>query len=96
MKPAVGYRIGRPDRLGPGPEIPHDRTPSPQEKRLQSTIYEIAAEITNRLQERREERSARHVLFPQMRHILILKKRVRFTEKVPWKRWPCPGTVSTR
>ena len=29
VKPAVGYRIGRPDRLGPGPEVIHDRNPFP-------------------------------------------------------------------
>ncbi|BDG17684.1 hypothetical protein TbrSNM41_24180 (plasmid) [Thermus brockianus] len=65
-KPAVGYRIGRPDRLGPGPEVVHDRNPFHREKRLQATVYEIAAELTRRLKEKREEWSARHVLFPQV------------------------------
>lgn len=26
-KPTAGYRIGRPDRLGPGPEVVQDRNP---------------------------------------------------------------------
>lgn len=66
VKPQVGYRIGRPDRLGPGPEVVHDRNPFHREKRLQATVYEIAAELTHRLKEKREDWSARHVLFPQV------------------------------
>ncbi|MBC7109283.1 MAG: DEAD/DEAH box helicase family protein, partial [Methanomassiliicoccales archaeon] len=41
-KPAVGYRIGRPDLLSPGPEVIHDRNPFHREKRLQASVYEIA------------------------------------------------------
>ena len=66
VKPRVGYRIGRPDRLGPGLEVVHDRNPFHREKRLQATIYEIAEELTRRLKEKREEWSARHTLFPQV------------------------------
>jgi type III restriction enzyme len=66
VKPAVGYRIGRPDQLGPGPEVVHDRNPFHREQRLQATVYEIAAELTRRLKEKREEWSARHILFPQV------------------------------
>jgi type III restriction enzyme len=66
VKPAVGYRIGRPDRLGPGPEVVHDRNPFHREKRLQATVYEIAAELTRRLKEKREDWGARHILFPQV------------------------------
>jgi len=66
VKPAVGYRIGRPDRLGPGSEVIHDRNPFHSEKRLQATLYEIAAEITRRLKEKREDWGARHILFPQV------------------------------
>jgi type III restriction enzyme len=65
-KPAVGYRIGRPDRLGPGPEAVHDRKPFHREKRLQATVYEIAAEVTQQLTEKRKDWSARHILFPQV------------------------------
>ncbi|NLG83374.1 MAG: DEAD/DEAH box helicase family protein [Firmicutes bacterium] len=66
VKPAAGYRIGRPDRLGPGREVVHDRNPFHREKRLQASVYEIAAEITWRLKEKREEWTARHTLFPQV------------------------------
>lgn len=66
VKPAMGYRTGRPDRLGPGQEVLHDRNPFHQEKRLQATVYEIAAEVTRRLKEKREEWAGRHILFPQV------------------------------
>ena len=66
VKPTVGYRIGRPDRLGPGPEVVHDRNPFHREKRLQATVYDIAAELARRLAEKREEWGARHILFPQV------------------------------
>jgi type III restriction enzyme len=82
VKPAVGYRIGRPDRLGPGPEVLHNRNPFHREKRLQATVYELAADITRRLKEKREEFTARHALFPQVLGILweYLEKRVVLTE----------------
>lgn len=70
VKPAVGYRIGRPDRLGPGPEEIHDRNPFHAQKRLQSTVYEIAAEITNRLWGQQEEWQTRRILFPQVLEIV--------------------------
>jgi type III restriction enzyme len=78
VKPAVGYRVGRPDRLGPGEEVLHDRNPFHHEKRLQATVYEIAAEITERLKSKREEWSIRHILFPQVLNIVwqYLKERV--------------------
>lgn len=77
-KPAAGYRIGRPDRLGPGEEVLHDRNPFHREKRLQASVYEIAAEIVRRLKDRREDWSARHILFPQVLRIVweYLEKRV--------------------
>lgn len=78
VKPAAGYRIGRPDRLGPGAEMLHDRNPFHSEKRLQASVYEIAAEITHRLKDKREEWSARHLLFPQVLNIVwrYLEERV--------------------
>jgi len=78
VKPAVGYCIGRPDRLDPGPEVLHDRNPFHREKRLQATVYELAAEITGRLKEKRQDCAARHVLFPQVPRIVweYLEKRV--------------------
>ncbi len=69
-KPAAGYRIGRPDRLGPGAEVLHDRNPFYREKRLQATVYEIAAELTRRLKDKLEDWSARHILFPQVLDIV--------------------------
>jgi type III restriction enzyme len=82
VRPAVGYRIGRPDRLGPGPEAIHDRSPFHQEKRLQTTVYEIAAEITKQLKGKREEWSARHILFPQVLNCVwkYLEERVILTD----------------
>jgi len=85
VKPQVGYRIGRPDRLGPGPEMVHDRNPFHQEKRLQQTVYEIAAELTHRLTEKRKEWSARHILFPQVLESVwrYLEERVIVARDVP-------------
>ncbi len=80
-KPAVGYRVGRPDRLGPGVEVLHDRNPFHREKRLQATVYEIAAELTRRLKNKREDFSVRHILFPQVLGIVwqYLEERVVIT-----------------
>ena len=77
-RPAAGYRIGRPDRLGPGPEVIHDRNPFHSQKRLQATVYEIAAELTRRLKDKREDWNARHILFPQVLAIVwqYLEERV--------------------
>jgi len=82
-KPAVGYRIGRPDRLGPGPEVIQDRNPFHREKRLQATVYEIAAELTRRLKDKSETWSARHILFPQILDIVweYLERRVIVTDR---------------
>ncbi|MGB9877859.1 MAG: BPTD_3080 family restriction endonuclease [bacterium] len=85
VKPTVGYRIGRPDRIGPGPEIFHDRNPFHSEKRLQATVYEIAAEIVKRLKDKREEWGLRHILFPQVLEIVweYIEKRVWVTHDAP-------------
>jgi type III restriction enzyme len=84
-KDAVGYRIGRPDRLGPGREVVHDRNPFYRERRLQATVYEIAAELTRRLKDTREEWTARHILFPQVLEIVweYLESRVRVVGDAP-------------
>jgi len=78
VKPAAGYRVGRPDRLGPGPEVLHDRNPFHREKRLQATVYEIASELTQRLKSKRGDWNARHILFPQVLNIVwqYLEERV--------------------
>ncbi len=81
-KPAAGYRIGRPDRLGPGPEVLHDRNPFHREKRLQASVYEIAAELTRRLREKREDWNVRHILFTQVLEVVwqYLEERVIITD----------------
>ncbi len=78
VKPSAGYRIGRPDRLGPGPEVLHDRNPFHHQKRLQASVYEIAADLTRRLKDKRDDWSARHILFPQVLGIVwqYLEERV--------------------
>ncbi len=79
-KDAVGYRVGRPDRLGPGREVRHDRNPFHATHRLQATVFEIASEITNRLHQ-----DARRFLFPQVLDVVwqYLEGRVEFTEAPP-------------
>jgi type III restriction enzyme len=81
-RPVSGYRIGRPDRLGPGPTILHDRNPFHQQKRLQATVYEIAAEITRKLTEKRTELFTKHLIFPQVLNIVwqYLEERVIITD----------------
>jgi type III restriction enzyme len=76
-KDAVGYRVGRPDRLGPGKEVVQDRNPFHETHRLQASVYEIAAAITNRLHQ-----DARRFLFPQVLEIVwqYLEQRIRFVE----------------
>lgn len=79
-KDAVGYRLGRRDRLGPGVEVVHDRNPFHATQRLQATVYRVAAEITNRLQI-----DARRFLFPQVLEIVwsYLEQKLRFIEAPP-------------
>jgi type III restriction enzyme len=85
VKPAVGYRIGRPDRLGPGREVVHDRNPFHRERRLQASVYAIAAELTRRLKNKREDWGDRRVLFPQVLEIewRYLGERVRCIGDAP-------------
>jgi len=65
-KDAVVMKIGRPDRLGPGKEVYQDRNPFHQVHRLQTSVYEIAAEVTNAL----SVSAARQILFPQVKDIV--------------------------
>lgn len=82
VRPQVGYQVGRPDRLGPGGVAVHDRNPFHHEKRLQATVYEIAAEITRRLRDKGDQWAARHLLFPQVLEIVwrYLEERVVFED----------------
>jgi len=73
-KDFVGYRIGRPDRLGPGKEVIQDRNPFHSFHRLQTTVYHIAAEVTEKLGPEK-----RPFIFPQVLEITweYIEKRVR-------------------
>jgi type III restriction enzyme len=73
-KDFVGYRIGRPDRLGPGLEVIQDRNPFHSFHRLQTTVYQIAAEVTDRLGTEK-----RPFIFPQVLEITwkYIEKRVK-------------------
>lgn len=79
-KDIVGYRIGRPDRLGPGKEVYQDRNPFHTSRRRQATIFEIATEITNRL-----HKDYRKFLFPQILEVVwqYIEQRVEFIEAPP-------------
>ena len=76
VKDAVGYKVGRPDRLGPGTEVYQNRDEFYANHRLQTTIYEISSDITDRL-----KHDARRLLFPQV--LEIVKEYVRIGVKVP-------------
>lgn len=65
-KDAAVVKIGRPDRLGPGKEVYQDRNPFHKEHRLQTSVYEIAAEVTNGL----SVSATREILFPQVKQIV--------------------------
>lgn len=82
-KAAVGYRIGRPDRLGPGRGVVQDREEFYRQHRLQGTVFEIAAEITKQLKNRREDWEDRRVLFPQVLGIVwrYVEDRILFADK---------------
>ena len=74
VKDAVGIRIGRPDRLGPGTEVVETRNPFHTMHRLQTSVYEIAAHVTRNLPE-----DARPFVFPQVLEMVwqYLEQRVR-------------------
>lgn len=76
VKDAVGYKVGRPDRLGPGTEVYHNRDEFYANHRLQTTIYEIASDVTDRL-----KHEARRLLFPQV--LKIVEEYVRVGVRVP-------------
>jgi len=70
----VGVRVGRPDRLGPGTEVLETRNPFHKTHRLQTSVYEIAAQVTSKLQP-----DVRPLVFQQVLEIVwqYLEKRVR-------------------
>lgn len=65
VKDAVGYRLGRSDRLGPGEEVVHDRDVFHGSQRGQTVEYLIAAAVTQQL-----KNDARRILFPQVLRIV--------------------------
>lgn len=73
-KGQVGYRLGRPGLLGPGEEARQDRNPFHITHRLQTTVYQIAAEVTDKLSP-----EVRPFVFQQVLRITwqYLEKRVR-------------------
>jgi type III restriction enzyme len=80
VKDAVGYRLGRPDRLGPGHEVVQDRDVYHVIQRPQGIEYQLAARVTNYLQH-----DARRFLFPQVLNIVreFLAQRVKTTSEAP-------------
>jgi len=84
-KGAVGFKIGRPDRFGPGKEVIQDRNPFYKDKRLQATVYEIASQITKNLKPNKFDPESRKFLFPQVINVVwaYLEKRVEFIEAPP-------------
>lgn len=79
-KGAVGYRLGRPDRLGPGPSVIQDRNLFHATKRLQASVFETAKEVTNHL-----HIDSRRFLFPQVLEIVwqYIERRVTFRQDAP-------------
>ncbi|MDO8127348.1 MAG: DEAD/DEAH box helicase family protein [Candidatus Brocadiales bacterium] len=83
VKGAAGYRLGRPDRLGPGTEAVHNRNPFHTIHPIQSSVYKITSEITNRYKPDNPEE--RRFLFPQVLGYVwgYLNERVTFVDAPP-------------
>jgi type III restriction enzyme len=65
-KGAVMTKIGKPDHLGPGGEAQHDRRPYYEVHRLQTSVYEVAAEVTSKL----GAKGPPNIIFPQVKEIV--------------------------
>jgi type III restriction enzyme len=74
VKDQVGIRVGRPALAGPGKAVREDRNPFHATHRLQSTVYEIAADVTQKLNP-----EVKPFVFPQVLKITwdYLEKRVK-------------------
>ena len=73
-KGAVLVKVGKPDRMGPGGEVQQDRRPFYEVHRLQTSVYEIAAEVTGKL----GAKGPPNIIFPQVKDIVwsFLRTRV--------------------
>ena len=65
-KGAVAMKLGKPDRMGPGGEVQQDRRPYHEVHRLQTSVYEIAAEVTSKL----GAKGPPNAIFPQVKDIV--------------------------
>jgi len=74
VKNANGYRMARPDQLGPGDVIVHDRSEFYRSQRLQTTMYDMVSQITHWLVPDRKDGEQvdvkRRLLFPQVLRIV--------------------------
>jgi len=75
VKGQTGYKVGRPGLLGPGEELRQDRNPFHTSHRLQTTVYQIAAEVTDKLSPEVKPFVFRQVLDITWKYI---EKRVKF------------------
>lgn len=84
-KPAMGFDFQRLGRFDFTQEITQNRNPFHEEKRLQATVYEIAAELTDHLSTKRKDWEMRHELFPQVLNFVwrYLRERVVTTTSAP-------------
>lgn len=84
VKAGVGYRVGRPDRGGPGPEEYQDRNPFYERQRLQATVFEIARRITDTLTANGKADN-RAQIFPQVASLAwqYIERRVYFKDTPP-------------
>ncbi|MDE1852726.1 MAG: DEAD/DEAH box helicase family protein [Thaumarchaeota archaeon] len=65
-KGAVLMKLGKPTRSGPGKEVQQDRHSFHAVHRLQTSVYEIAAELTTKL----SAKAPPHIIFPQVKDIV--------------------------
>jgi type III restriction enzyme len=84
VKAGVGYRVGRPDRGGPGAEEYQDRNPFYERQRLQATVFEIARAITDTLTASGKADN-RGQIFPQVASLAwqYIERRVFFKDTPP-------------
>ena len=84
VKAGVGYRVGRPDKGGPGAADYQDRNPFYERQRLQATVFDIARRITETLTKEGKAQN-RGVIFPQVADLAwqYIERRVVFKDAPP-------------